>query len=82
MHVFILIALRSQIECIPQRIRNGSQEAFLLWLSQHGEMSEWSGHDDTFYSFRSWWGIETTFTFPPDGDISIQGKYIHMRMDS
>lgn len=87
MHVFILIDLRSQIEFIPQNIRNGSQEAFLIWLSQHGEVREWIGRGEwewdrrnyTFYSFRSWWGIEHTFTFPADGDIYVQGKYVHLK---
>lgn len=79
MHDFILVDLRSQIEFLPQQVRNGSQEAFLRWLGQHGEVSKWRSQDDTFYRFRSRWGIEHTFTFPTDGDISVQGKYFHMR---
>ncbi len=79
MHDFVLVDLRSQIEFLPQQVRNGSQEAFLRWLGQHGEVSEWSHQDSTFYSFRSWWGIETNFIFPRDGDIYVQGKYVHMR---
>lgn len=87
MHGFILVDLRSQIEFLPQQVRNGSQETFLRWLSQHGEVREWTRRGEwawdrryyTFYSFRSWWGIEHTFTFPTEGDISIQGKYFHMR---
>lgn len=79
MHVFILVDLRSQFEFLPQHVRNGSQEAFLRWLAQHGEVSQWSSQDRTYYSFRSRWGIANVFTFPTTGDIYIQGEYFRMR---
>lgn len=79
MHDFVLVDLYSQIEFLPHQVRNGSQKAFLRWLSERGEVREWRNQGHTVYIFRSRWGIEHAFTFPQDGDIYVQGKYVHMR---
>lgn len=80
MHVFVLIDLISQIECIPQSVRT-PQETFLAWLGHHGEVSQFEFSDRAgvsyppFYRFLSRWGLEAAFTFDADSRLLLIGDH-------